>query len=88
MGGGAGLTLPVPHAVTGSTGVFLFDTLCIWTMGACVPTLILYYKKRRWADLVSFSAKWPPGLGSFVPGSRCRIVSGTVTFCASMLMGS
>jgi hypothetical protein len=43
-----------PGLVNSNTGVFLCDVAALVTMAACVPTLGLYYRRRRWGDLVSF----------------------------------
>jgi hypothetical protein len=41
-----------PGLVNSNTGVFLCDVAALVTMVACVPTLGLYYRRRRWGDLV------------------------------------
>lgn len=52
--------LPAPPTVALSrglpsttTGFFVFDVAALATMAACLPTLRLFGRKRRWADLVS-----------------------------------
>ena len=39
--------------VNASTGIWLWDAMPLLTMIPCTPTLYLYYRTRRWADLVS-----------------------------------
>ena len=36
-----------------NTGKLLYDVMPLVTMAACVPTLFLYYRAKRWTDLVS-----------------------------------
>lgn len=52
--------LPAPPTVALSrglpsttTGVLVFDVAALATMSACLPTLRLFGRKRRWVDLVS-----------------------------------
>lgn len=48
------ISVPVGLANT-NTGVWIYDVMPLVTMAACVPTLFLYYRSKRWTDLVSSS---------------------------------
>lgn len=52
-------SLPIIAVPTGlantNTGQWIYDALPLVTMAACVPTLFLYYRSKRWTDLVSSS---------------------------------
>lgn len=48
------IAVPLGLANT-NTGKWIYDVMPLVTMAACVPTLFLYYKSKRWTDLVSSS---------------------------------
>jgi len=52
-----------PGLVNSNTGVFLCDVAALVTMIACVPTLSLYWRKRRWGDLVRNTERGRPEEG-------------------------
>ncbi|DBB06986.1 TPA: hypothetical protein ACH3X1_011578 [Trebouxia sp. C0004] len=48
--------ISVPKGLANTnTGLWLYDCMPLFTMAACVPTLFLYYRAKRWADLALFS---------------------------------
>lgn len=48
--------ISVPKGLANTnTGLWLYDCMPLFTMAACVPTLFLYYRAKRWADLGLFS---------------------------------
>ena len=46
------IAVPLGLANT-NTGQWIYDVMPLVTMAACVPTLFLYYRSKRWTDLVS-----------------------------------
>ena len=50
--------ISVPKGLANTnTGLWLYDCMPLFTMVACVPTLFLYYRAKRWADLVRLAAR-------------------------------
>jgi len=50
--------ISVPKGLANTnTGLWLYDCMPLFTMAACVPTLFLYYRAKRWADLVRLVAR-------------------------------
>ncbi len=50
--------ISVPKGLANTnTGLWLYDCMPLFTMAACVPTLFLYYRAKRWADLVRLAAR-------------------------------
>lgn len=45
-----------PGLANTNTGRWIYDVMPLVSMAACVPTLFLYYKSKRWTDLVSSSS--------------------------------
>lgn len=55
------IAVPLGLANT-NTGQWMYDVLPLVTMAACVPTLFLYYRSKRWTDLVSSSKSSSVGI--------------------------
>ncbi|KAL3151016.1 hypothetical protein ABBQ38_012887 [Trebouxia sp. C0009 RCD-2024] len=48
--------ISVPSGLANTnTGRWVYDVMPLVTMAACVPTLFLYYRSKRWTDLAVFS---------------------------------
>ncbi len=72
-----------PGLVNSNTGVFLCDVAALVTMIACVPTLSLYWRKRRWGDLVRNTERGRPRRGG--GGSKIGAASAASAGVLSLL---